>query len=272
MPATGWLRTGGIALRALAFRFHPRLLTLGGVVISVGTGLVGFTSDLALPGAILFAVGLVLTLLGLFTVEPRSVIVHGQWSLDRIKEALHRAPPDATIQILQTWIPDEEFIDCLRELFIHDDKRFDLRVLLLGADKSADADDLLAARVRLRDTGRDTGAQEIHLTLQRLTRLKRTVDLAWKEAAGRRAKTPTLDMEIRLYDFLPFGPIYCIGDDVMFVGFYINYDTSNAAPMLEVRRTPNSRVWRTFERNFDEGWEHSKQFYPPLPAASEAQS
>lgn len=257
-------------MRKLAFEFDSTRFALGGGLLSVGTGAVALEPSLKVAGIVLFIVGFVLLISGLIGIKSRSVVVYNEWSLSRVKRALKEAKPDATVRILQTWFPEEEFIDCLQDYFIHEGKKFDLRLLLLDAgNPPSGGADLLSARVKLRGVTREKAATEIQEAIEGLIQLKENVDLAWREASGRNHRAPILDMEIRLYDFLPFGPIYQIGDDLMFVGFFLNYDTSAAGPMIELRKDPLNRIWRKFEKDFLVGWDDARvlqQQITPSPA------
>jgi hypothetical protein len=164
-------------------------------------------------------------------------------------------------------------VDCLEREILHHDKHFDLRILLLDADIGPDeTSDLLAARIQLRGVKRTKAVEEILTCIAQLIDLKTKVDEIWQRDAVSGLRPRSLDLQIRRFSFLPFGPIYQIGPDIMYVGFFINYATSLNAPMLEVRNTPGNPVWRTFERQLNEAWsdQGSKAYYP-LPADGPAQ-
>jgi hypothetical protein len=250
-------------MRMVSFRFDAVRVTLGGALLSVGAGVTELVGDLRLVGGVLFVLGVVVTTAGLVRIAERRVVIHDQWSTRRVIEALKRAPPDATVRILQTWFPEEEFADCLCDLLVHEGKRFDLQVLLLRAhDARSRKSDLLSARVRLRGTDRSKAIREIGETLDMLVNLKRSVDEVWRAQGADGRKPKVLDLEVRLYEFMPFGPIYQIGGDVMFVGFFLNYDTSAAGPMLEVRKADQHRIWRKFEQDFERGWRDAAPYFP----------
>ncbi|GAB3984368.1 hypothetical protein [Plantactinospora veratri] len=185
--------------------------------------------------------------------------MHDRWDYGRIHKALEKAPEDAVIRIQQTWFPEENFVAALCGLYLQQHKRFALRVLLMDPGEKLDPPpDLLAARVRLRGISATASAEKIRSTMADLVRLKQMVhdDQSGTPGSGRRVGE--VDLEIRLYDFLPFGPIYQIGDEVMFVGFYVNHGTSSAGPMLEIRNNGRSTLWRQFTQNFDYGWRASQ--------------
>jgi len=77
---------------------------------------------------------------------------------------------------------------------------------------------------------------------------------------------PKVDVQIRFYDFLPFGPIFRIGDGVMFVGFYLNHTSSVFGPMIEIRQKRSPELWRVLEYNLSEGWAASESYEPPNSA------
>ncbi|HEX9034365.1 MAG TPA: hypothetical protein VF834_21170 [Streptosporangiaceae bacterium] len=247
----------------LSFRFNLLRVTLGGLGISAGPSLFVFDPGLRIAGVAIFAVGALLAVTGLIGLSPRRAIVHVEWSQKRLLKAMIRAPETATVEILQTWIPEEDFIDRLRHLYINSGKRFHLKVMLMNPAED-NVNDVLAARVKLRGIERSKAANDIAHTRDSLLRLKRDVDKKLAELArSGRGRAETMDIEIRLYDFMPFGPIYKIGDEVMFIGLYLNDTSSIFGPMIEVRKSRSSELWRDLERNLSNGWDASPTYVPP---------
>jgi hypothetical protein len=259
--------------RRLSFHWKPSRVAsrvaIGGLLISIGGGLpplLPHRAYVSFIGGMLFVAGLLVVVTGVVSLGRQPVVVHPQWDTQRVVSSLKAAHPDATIRILQTWFPEEDFFDSLRDRFVKDKKRFGLRVLLLDAEiNPARTDDLLEKRVLLRgDFSRDKAIEEILTTIARLVHLKKTVDEQWRREATPGVRVHTLDLEIRRFSFLPFGPIYQIGADVMYVGFYLSYTTSLYAPMLEVRNTGDNELWEKFQQQLDRGWANagSTAFYP----------
>ncbi|AVT39270.1 hypothetical protein [Plantactinospora sp. BB1] len=245
---------GRIRLRFASVRF-----ALGAALLSVSAGVARLETTSSAASSALFAAGLMTLATGVASIESRSVVVHDRWDYGRIHRALEKAPEDAVIRIQQTWFPEENFVAALCNLYLQQHKRFALRVLLMDPGEERDPPpDLLAARVRLRGISATASAEKIRSTMADLVRLKQMVhdDQSGLPGSGRRAGE--VDLEIRLYDFLPFGPIYQIGDEVMFVGFYVNHGTSSAGPMLEIRNSGRTALWRQFAQNFDYGWRASQ--------------
>jgi hypothetical protein len=172
-------------MRRISFRWNPGRAAVGGLLISVGSGIARYLGRFSLVGGMIFLAGLAAIASGLLAFSRQPVAVHEQWDAARIRSSLRKAPADATVRILQTWFPEEEFITSLRELFLHDGKRFDLRIiLLLDADYGpGDREDLLAARVRLREPNRDKGVEEILTTIASLVDMKTDVDKEWRQTA-----------------------------------------------------------------------------------------
>jgi hypothetical protein len=257
----------GQMMKRMSFRFNGVRVAIGAFLLSVSGGLGALLPGLAFAAGMLFVLGVAVSLSGLFTFRRSPVTVHEQWDTARVVSSLREAPRDATVRILQTWFPEESFIDSLRELLLHDDKRFELHLLLLDGDPTyEDKIDLLEARMKLRNLNREKAEQEILTAIARLVDLKTEIDETWRRTAPPGRRVSLLDLEIRLYDFLPFGPIYQIGAEVMYGGFFINYDTSSAGPMLEVRNTPGNRIWQKFEKDFAVGWNGARQYFPPATA------
>ncbi len=188
---------------------------------------------------------------------------HVQWSQERLLKAMARAPEAAIVEILQTWIPEEDFIDRLRHLYIDDGKRFHLRVMLMNPEEEG-PNDVLTARVKLRGIERSKAANDIAHSRDSLLRLKKDVDKKLSELArAGRGRAETMDLEIRLYDFMPFGPIYKIGEQVMFIGLYVNDTSSIFGPMIEIRQSRSPELWHDLERSLSNGWDASPTYVPP---------
>ena len=179
-------------------------------------------------------------------------------SCHHIYEALKKAPQDATIRIIQTWFPDlEDFIEELRMLLTKKNKRFKFQILLINHDpgKKDEHFDLLKARIRCRKETRESAVKKITDSIAQFVDLKKNVENVWKKSKAEN-NSLNLDLEIRQYDFLPFGPYYQIGDKEMFVGFYLNYCSSVNAPMVRILPTAKT-AWDRFENHFNIGWESS---------------
>lgn len=171
----------------------------------------------------------------------------------RILKALRSAPADSEIRILQTWFPNLEYIrPKLERLLIKKDKKFSFKVLLMDQGKAKTRNDVLNARIAIRRKDRKTARQNIQQSIKSLIQMKEIVDSKWRKK---------LKLEIRSYKFLPFGPIYQIGKNAIFAGFFINYESSINAPMIVVKN-PQSEIWETFEENFESGWRKAKNVYP----------
>jgi hypothetical protein len=188
-------------------------------------------------------------------------------SYHHINETLEKAPEDATIRIIQTWLPDlEEFIVDIKNLLTETEnhKRFKFQVLLIDHDDC----NLLNARVKHRTETCESAIKKIQESISQFVKLKDDVDKAWEKEwieSGKRGSTltrkPELELEICLYNFLPFGSYYQIGDKVMFVGFYLNHCSSIHGPMVKINDTAKS-AWQRFENHFTIGWEKARKIYP----------
>src|SRR5215468_9732386 len=126
-------------MRAIRLRFSVGIFTAGATLLAVGSGLVGLLPALEIPGGILFAAGLVLTVYGVVTLEARPVVVHQTWDHGRMYRALEQAPTDAVVRILQTWFLEEDFVEKLQGILLQN-RQFDLRVMLMDPDPDPDAD------------------------------------------------------------------------------------------------------------------------------------
>jgi hypothetical protein len=240
------------------------LVTIGGILIPIGAGMFEFASNTRYVAAALFYCGILIAIGGLVRFGKSRAVVHHKWSLQKILKELGRAPERSTVQILQTWFPEEDFLTSLERLYVREGKRFHLRVLLMnpGAEAADDANDVLAARVRLRKRSRTKAASDITTALESLYQLKRSVDSALRQGAQNGAQPETVDLQVRLYDFLPFGPIYKINDEVMFVGLYLNHVSSVEGPMIEVRKKNCPDLWNLFDDHLSRGW-FAATAYPP---------
>lgn len=243
------------------FRFNAPVFAMGAAALSISTGVARLVPDLVWASVVLFMGGLVLLVAGTMKLHPADIVVHKNWDMARITESLRRAPDDAVVRILQTWFPEEAFIPALRYLYLQDQKEFVLDVLLIDP---ATKDGLLGSRVMLRNLTPEDAAKEVTNTVSGLRDMKSQVEKARSEARPGARRTKGVDLEIRVYKFMPFGPIYQIGEEVMYVGFFINFGTSSEAPMLEIRNTPHNRLWALFRHHYDEGWSdvNTKSVWP----------
>lgn len=138
---------------------------------------------------------------------------------------------------------------------------FHLRVMIVDPHDEG-VIDILAARVKLRGINRAKAVGEVTSSLENLCGLKRNVDAAMRSSARNGDSPDVVDLQIRLYDFLPFGPIYKIGEEVIFVGFYLGHVSSVHGPMIEVRKESCPDLWQVFEDDFRRGWDASTPYYP----------
>jgi hypothetical protein len=224
--------------------------------MSVTSGLFGFLPGTRIIMAPFFLLGALLTTNGLVTLTKGGIIVRNEWSWPKVKRAMERAPETATVQILQTWFPEEDFFHCLKHLYRDVGKRFHLRIMLMNPNRQG-VTDVLTARLKLRHIERAKAAREINQEIDHLCAFKKEIEETVFRAARSSGYSETVDLEIRLYDFLPFGPIYRIGEEVIFVGLYLNYTSSVAGPMLEIRKNRSPDLWRILEDEFDKGWDVS---------------
>jgi hypothetical protein len=252
-------------MRGFSFRFELVRVTVGGVVMTLAAGLFEFASGTRYVAVALFCCGILLVVGGLVRFGKSRVIVHHEWSLQKILKELACAPERATVQILQTWFPEENFLTSLERLYLHEGKRFHLHVMLMNpeGDEADEVNDVLAARMKLRKISRAKAASDITTALDNLRRLKRNVDTSLRQVAVNGVHPESVDLQVRLYDFLPFGPIYKIDDEVMFVGLYLNHVSSVHGPMIEVRKKRCPDLWNLFEEDLSRGWADSTVYFPP---------
>ena len=250
-----------MAIIEIKYKISQIRLALGAIVIGISAGVFDYgpifgLKWLAIPsGAFLFVIGVLLFLTGCFEIVP-SIKLISRWDDEMIRRTIKSAPSKSTIRILQTWIPDKEiFCPDFEEMLIDGDKQFRLKILLMNVcETGTEINDLLDARVRLRKEDRDYAKQQINTTVSLLMQTKQHIDKAWEN----KYSGAKFDLEIRSYKFMPFGPIYQIGKSHIFIGFYLNFESSVHGPMLVIRN-PKSRIWKIFEENFTRGWEDSEK-------------
>lgn len=248
-------------MRGFSFRFEIARVTIGVAIVTLAGVLFEFSPRTRTIVIIMVCLGLVLFADGLVTFSRSKVTVHHQWSLERVLKELARAPDRANVQILQTWFPEENFVTSLERLYLRDGKRFPLQVMLVNPADNGPAD-VLAARVKLRKINRAKAAGDVTTALDNICRLKVNVDSALARSCPNGGHPETVDLEVRLYDFLPFGPLYKIGDEVMYVGFYLNHASSVHGPMIEIRKKRCPDLWHVFEEDLNRGWADSAPYFP----------
>ena len=237
----------------LSHKLNTLRVTLGGVILALATGILTFAPSLQQACAVAFACGVIVTISGFVQVSLMVRFYH-QWNSSVLHRALSKAPPDATIRILQTWMPDREtFLPRLEELLTTEGKRFHFKILLVS---DTDMPDVLGARVRFRPESRREAADQVRSTIDQLKQMTQRVNQAWKsQHNGAR-----LDLTIHSYSFMPFGPIYHIGDS-MFVGIYPNHCSSAHGPMIVVKQN-SSRCWDLFDLHLTTALKASPQVFP----------
>lgn len=250
-------------MRGFSFRFEMARVTIGVAIITLAGVTFEFLPSTRIFATVMTCLGVLLTADGLVTFARWKVFVHHQWSLQRVLQELARAPDRAVVQILQTWFPEENFVPSLQRLYLQDGKRFHLQVMLVNPHNEG-AIDVLAARVKLRKGwDRAKAAGDVTTALDNICRLKRHVDNTLRRSSSNGGHHPdSVDLEVRLYDFLPFGPVYKIGDEVMFIGFYLNHASSVHGPMIEIRKKRCPDLWNLFEEDLNHGWSDSTPYFP----------
>lgn len=111
-------------MRGIGFRFNGTLFAIGTGVSSLGAGVAQLVAGLTWMGTFLFLVGLPIMAASLLKIQTKPVTTYDRWDTVKICEAMRRASDDAVIRIRQTWIPEEGFVNMLRDLYVNDDKRF----------------------------------------------------------------------------------------------------------------------------------------------------
>jgi len=235
--------------------FKERRTIVGGLLFAFGAFgpqlaevFTGEGLQLRWAGIVVAAAGAIVTLSAFLEFSPSKGSVYDKWDQNLVNATLTKAPAQATINILQTSFPNAaELLPQLRELLLSRDKRFKIR-LALANPFTAEGKAIIAARVRLRKQGPEEHRSEILDHIRQFEKLKQDVDADW---AGSRDNAK-LNLEIKLYDHLPFGPQFHIGDDI-FVGFFVSNESSIVAPMVSFRKG-GGRGWQVFHDDFEAVW------------------
>jgi hypothetical protein len=207
-------------------------------IVVVGLALIGLSPYLGGPiaafGAALFVV-----------THPRlhrHYRVLPEWDDAKVRDALREAAPGSHIRILETWLPHHE---TLARLLIDKDKDFVLQVLLMNPGPREPDGDLLGARMQHRTEDFDRAGARRHVldTIETLLNKKKAVE----DQSDR-----VVNLKIRVYTFLPFGPLYDIGGR-LFVGLYPAHCASEYGPMLLIEERA-SDLWSLFDTHFKAGW------------------
>jgi len=254
----------------VCFQFDTKRLTIGGLLIAIGRGI-----DSAGPyyfpeydhighdiGLVLFVLGIFITITGLITYNSGARI-YPSWRSDLICKTIRSADANSTISLLQTSFPNaNELLPLLQHLLVDGGKAFKLRILVANPH-SDDGWAIVKARVYLRDQEASHHAGEIVDQLGPFKSLKIKVDKAWQQHRN----GAKLDLQIRVYEHLPFGPQYHIGEKQSFIGFFICDKSSINAPMLRVG--PNSHeIWNVFRHDFEAAWDGAAAYFPETSTGS----
>jgi hypothetical protein len=223
------------------------LLAVSGVLFAVG---------LPIEGAVAAGAALIFAALGALRRVPRECRLLPQWDQQVITDAFRTAPAHSRVRILETWIPEVETLrGRLIDTLADDGKHFSLQVLLMnpGPPVEPKNGDLLGCRVLLRQETRAQARRLIIESVRELFDRKHAAEAAWAREAPHHQRS--VDLSIRVYNFLPFGPIYEINDR-LYVGLYPNYEASEEGPMLVVEKS--AALWKVLESHFDAGWDSSR--------------
>ena len=239
---------------------QSRKLSIGCFVMALGGGigtqltsfLPSYTRLLEWGGVTLFVVGVLVSTAAIIKVTFSFGRVYPSWRSDCIASSLRSALPESRISLLQTSFPNAaELFPLLKDQLLVNGKHFKIRVLL-SHPYSNKGKSVIAARVRLRDQSESHHELEVVDHIKQFEKLKSDVDAAWFSSRDK-AK---LSLEIRLYDHLPFGPQYHIGEDKSFIGFFVSKNSSVHAPMLYLRPS-HGRPWQVFREDFEHAWKCS---------------
>lgn len=104
----------------------------------------------------------------------------------------------------------------------------------------------------------EAAVHDVESSINMLLEMKNEVEQFWR---SKNLQEEKLSLNIRQYNSWQFGPLYQIGDEVMFIGFYPVHLSSINAPILEINREAQE-VWDLFEQHFYKAWnEISKEFH-----------
>ena len=207
-------------------------------------------------GGIIGLLGVTLVAYGYFGLTTAGRVCP-KWNAEFLHRAILEVASGSKLRILQTSIPDvTRLIGVLEELLIQKKNPVRLHLLLLD---HAQAAAVLAARVELRVEKADSHTQEVKTNIEQFVALKQRVDAAWAESMN----GAKLDLQIRLYTFLPFGSVFQIGRECIISGLFWNWTSSINGPMIVVTDN-NSNTWKYFEQQIDVGWRSARQVQPLL--------
>lgn len=229
----------------IEYKISSIRLSIGSIIVAIACGVLAFGSKIGLQefslifGISLFLGGIIVSLAGIFKIIPRYKL-YDKWDDNFIRRVIEKAPQDATIRILQTWIPDKEILCPFLKELLKEDKKFNIELLLMDHQ----SDFLLKSRTALRTEDHEHAEQQIKDTIKQFMLMEDEVNKVWE----RKRNGAKVNFKIELYDFLPFGPIYQIGEEYLFIGFYINFASSATGPMLIIRNN-ESKLWKLFNEH-----------------------
>jgi len=156
-----------------------------------------------------------------FLLRAQKVSYRDGWNSDYLNQRISKANKNVTI--LQTWIPTlNKDIGHWRKI----SSGVNFRIMLLD-------EKLISARLKCRE--HDNSLTQNNL--ENLSYLKKT--------------NPKLDLEVRFYYAIPFGPVYII-DDEIFWGIYLANECSMQGPMF--RSHKDSRVGQLITQSIESLW------------------
>ncbi len=174
------------------------------------------------------------------------VVFHPLWNWDTIRERVLQIDKRVvTIYFRQTWVPGMEGpqFKNFKHSIEENGKKIVGWLYLLGSEE------LMSFRVKARVESLSDAAGELARTISRF----KNIFGATHPISKGTSNAPPESLNIGFYEFMPFGPILMIEDQVLFAGLYPSRYSSDTAPMLEVctdqdRDVPcSSSTWNFFK-------------------------
>ena len=233
----------------IAYSYKQNTVALGGGLLAAAAAADAVLSSLFPQSPFVFGlvvsltlVGLPLLIAGFIDIRRARCTVLRRWDRDLFLKHVREIRDGEQLRIMNSYVPDIEYLVqelvhvCLRE------KR-DITVKILLFD-FVRAPHLIRARMKHRPEYRGDPAAPLRGNVEAFLDLQQKI-------AEQSAKAK---LEVRLYDHLPIGGYYQVGERLMQLAFFYTTHSGNCGPGLFCDGI-NCNKWRRFAENFDESWE-----------------
>lgn len=250
----------GLIKMDIQFEFKPKYVAFGSTLCTFGLGINTYIKGtfptlewISWVAIILFLFGSIILLSGFFQISFTACKVISEWNWEFVHKLMISIKSHDEIRIINTYIPNmDKLISLLRDIYIRDKKIISIKILLLDFEN---AKYLVEARFKYRPESTEMAIYSIKENIRQFNELKKQIERNWVESnfSGK------VDIQIRLYDHIPIGAYYQIGQNSMELAFLYTKKSGTSGPALYCKNV-RTKHWRSFAENFEDSWNSARPF------------